>query len=158
MYKDVLLFENPKRRRHSRRRNPVASSVMPKSIGKYFQGIDLVDAAAATGGLAVTTLVPGMVIKDTSTAWMKIAKLLVAAAGAVAAGMLASNLKASAGKAALIGGLAGVGSQALSMFTNVKIGSPVKQLGGSGVRRISDNTNVPPVFSRDAEKVSVIMP
>ena len=116
---ELMLLENPRRRRRHSSRNPVA-----KSLGgaiPYTQGTDIMEMAAAVGGLAVCGLVPAMVIKPTAGAagltdvqkWLKIG---VAFALAVGAGMIGKTMKV--GKAALIGGIAGTGAVAYSELTS----------------------------------------
>ena len=128
-----MLVENPfgmynPRRRHSKKskggfmkRNPM------KGVTKeWFQGVSMVDAGAALGGLAVATMLPGMVIKvaagATPTMNQKIMKIAIAATGTVVVGFAARNLSANAGKMAIAGGLAGTLSQVLGSFTPWKIG------------------------------------
>ena len=82
----------------------------------------------------------------------KLLKLAVSLGAAMAAGALGrSMISPSAGKSAIIGGVAGTAAQALGMFTNIKIGNPAP-------RRFGATTTVSPSFTREGETVSVIEP
>ena len=91
---------------------------------EWFQGVNAMDAGAALGGLAASTLLPSMLVKETTTITQKILKLTASLASAAAAGFVFRNVSASAGKMAIAGGLAGTLTQALGMFTNIQIGRP----------------------------------
>ena len=157
-------FGNPRKRRKSRkrRRNPVAKVTNPKAMAgtmkEWTQGADIMDMVAGVGGLAAATMLPGALIK-TETTGMKVLKVALAVGAAVGAGSLArSMISASAGKAAVIGGLAGAGAQILAATTGFQIGG-TKMLGaGPARRRIGETTLVSPPPTRDAEVVSVIQP
>ena len=133
-----MLEENPwrsnprRKRRRNMSRNPMKMLAMPKSLKSWSQGVDLTDAAAGGASLIVTGLVPGAIIKSTPTMFKKIMKLAVAVGVAMVAGTVAKGaLGANAGKAAVIGGLAGVVTQALAI-AGVKFGE-----GSGGVRRLA---------------------
>ena len=116
-----MLLENPRYRTHRRsRRNPAMAGVR-----QWTQGIDAMDIGAAVVGIAAAALLPSYLIKTTPvTTTQKLIKLAVAAAATVGVGMLAKRMMSpAAGKAAIIGGLAGTATQAISMFTNVKLAS-----------------------------------
>ena len=115
-YNDLLLYENPRRRRHHRR-NPSGISAAAK---KFTFGADMTDIAAGTAGLAVAFLVPPYVVKPIGTApltntqkWMKVG---VSAGAAVAAAFLSKYVAPGKSKAVIIGGAAGVVAQALATF------------------------------------------
>jgi len=129
---------NPKRRK--RRSNPSRNPVSVKALKDWTQGVDMTDVVAGAGGLLVSTALPSAVIVPATGAvlttgqkWMKVG---VAAGAALFAGYVAKvALSASAGRAAIIGGLAGTGVQALAV-AGVEIGG-VKQLGpGRSVGRM----------------------
>lgn len=176
---DLMLIENPRRRRRRynpigfdqfgnpievfnprrkkvarRRRNPVQNQLVAArtTLREWTQGVDLMDAGAAVAGLAASTMLPGAIIKDVSTTGKKIAKLALALLAAIGAGAVGrAMVSPSAGKAAVIGGIAGTVAQALGMFTAIKIGQPVG-------RRIGTTTMVSPPFTREGETISVIEP
>jgi len=130
---ELMLIENPygmynPRRRHSKKskgghmkRNPLKGATK-----EWFQGVNMVDAGAALGGLAVATMLPGMIVKVPAgaapTTNQKIMKIAVAAVGTVVTGFAFRNLSANAGKMAIAGGLAGTLSQVVGSFTPWKIG------------------------------------
>jgi len=133
------------------KRNPATSLAMPKTFREWTQGVDVMDAGAAVGGLSASTMLPGMFIKDTVTTGQKLMKIgasLIAAMGAGALGK--AMISSSAGKAAVIGGFAGTFAQALGMFTNIQIGRKSLQVGETSL--------VSPATTREAEKVSFIQP
>ena len=150
----LMLLENPyyrprRKRRGKGRKNPMARALaLPGTFREWTQGVDLMDAGAAVGGLAAATMLPGMLVRDTSTMGRKFMKLLVSLGAAMGAGALGkAMISASAGKAAIIGGIAGTSAQALGMFTTIKIGQP-------GGRRIGETFNVP----SSQEQVQMIVP
>jgi hypothetical protein len=133
---ELMLIENPyyyrksKSRKGGKMKNPV------KGVTKeWFQGVNLMEAGAALGGLAAATMIPGLVVKDATTTTNKLLKLGTSALATVAAGFIARNVSPNAGKMAIAGGLAGTLSQALGMFTNVQIGQ--RQLAAPARRSIS---------------------
>ncbi len=151
MASNLMLLENPwygQPRRHSRAakkgvrrsmRNPIAALGTTR---EWTQGVDLMDATMAVAGLAGATMIPGMIVKDTSTTGKKFLKLAVSLISAVGVGALAKSMVGSAaGKAAVIGGLAGTASQALGMFTSVKIGNPIGTSHRIGVTEATSPTD-----------------
>ena len=133
-------------------RNPIA---MPATMREWTQGVDLMDGIAAVGGLAAATMIPGLIVKDTSTTGKKLLKLVVAIGCALGAGALGRSMVSSAvGRAAILGGVAGVGAQALGAFTSVQIGQP--KLLGRG--RIGETTLISPSLTREGERVGIIQP
>lgn len=80
------------------------------------------EAGAALGGLAAATMVPGLVVKTADTTGQKLLKVIVSLGATAAAGYAFKQVNATAGKMAVAGGLAGTLTQALAMFTNIKIG------------------------------------
>ena len=119
------------------KRNPVGVTTIQK---EWFQGIDLMDAGAALGGLAAATMLPGMIVADAITTTQKIMKLIAAAGSAVAAGFVFRNISATAGKMAIAGGLAGTLSQALSMFTGIQIGNRSRLAASYGRTQLGQTT------------------
>jgi len=113
-------------------KNPVGT----KALTQWFQGVDLMDAGAAFGGLASSTMLPGMFVKETVTTTQKLTKLGASLLAAVLAGMAFRYVSPTAGKWAVGGALAGTVQQALAMFTNVSIGRPMgRQIATSRVNR-----------------------
>lgn len=146
------------RRYHRRyRRNP--------SLGrasKYFQGVDMTDIVCAVGGLAASSLLPPLIVKIPTgtepTTTQKILKILAAAGFALAAGYVAKQfINPNAGKAAIFGGMAGTGGQAISAFTSYKV-FPTRAVAGGGIRRIGASSVIAPSYSRSDEQVSFIQP
>ena len=121
--------------------------------------------AAGTGGLAASTMLPGVIIKvsDPASTTQKIGLVLLSAVSAIAAGSVAKQfLGAKEGNAAMAGGLAGTGAIAIYQFG----GYSIQGLGG-GVRRIAPAAPRPRIgnadvvsspFARDGETVSIIQP
>jgi hypothetical protein len=128
-YSDLLLYSNPTKKRKTTKKTSLKIPGV-SGVKSWLQGIDLIDAAAATAGLAAATLLPGLVMKNAPTTPIaKAGKLALAVAAAGLAGMVFKGVNTSAGKAAVIGGLAGTASQALAMFTSIKIGAPAGRVG-----------------------------
>lgn len=120
---DILLEENPRRKRS--RRNP--PSIMPKSLSGLFQGVGIEEGAAAIGGLAAATMLPGYIVKLEAgatelTTTQKLLKFGVALGAAGLAGMIGKSVSARMAQFAVAGGLAGAGAQAIGAFTDIKIG------------------------------------
>ena len=137
-------------------RNPrggkVANQLGVKTIQReWLAGMDVMDMGAALGGLASSTMIPGMIVRTADTSGMKLVKALVAFACAAGAGFVFRNISATSGKYAVAGGVAGALAQTLGMFTNVKIGGPMS-------RRISETMTVTPPYSRSDEQVQLIRP
>ena len=129
-------------------KNPIKIGTLGK---EWFQGVDVMDAGAALGGLAASTMIPGMLVKDTSTTMGKVLKIGAALLSAVGAGFIFRNISPTAGKMAVAGGMAGALSQALGIWTNINIGRP-------STRRIGETTTVLPPYSRSDEMVQLIRP
>lgn len=152
-------FNNPsksiRRKNMSRRRNPALA--IPKVLPReWTQGINILDAAGAAGGLAASTMLPGMIVRTADTTGAKIWKLIVSLGAAVGAGLVAKNISPSVGRAAFTGGAAGVVVQGLGMFTGVSIGDRGR-IGSP--KRLSVTTPIsPPAAGREGEITSVIEP
>jgi len=133
-------YQNPRKKRKSggkRMRNPISAGAIGK---EWFQGVNFMDAGAAVGGLAASTMLPGLIVKDTATGLNKFLKILASLGFTAVAGFALRNISPSAGKAAIIGGLAGTATQAIGMFTNIQIGRPMsRQLGSGYARRIGQS-------------------
>ena len=124
-YSDLLLYSNPTKKRKARKTSIPGIS----GVKSWLQGVDLMDVAAAAAGLAAATLLPGLVMKTApTTVAAKAGKLGLAVASVVLAGIVVKGISPSAGKAAIIGGLAGTASQALGLFTNISIGAPTNRM------------------------------
>ena len=130
-------------------KNPVKIGAIGR---EWFQGVDVMDAGAALGGLMASTMLPGMFVKESSTTMGKLLKLGAALASAAGAGFVFRNISATAGKMAVAGGMAGALSQAIGMWTNIQIGRP------SSRGRLGEAINVTPPFSRSDEQVQLIRP
>lgn len=136
-------------------RNPRGGKMSKNPLGvatlqrEWLGGMDMMDMGAALGGLASSTMLPGMLIKDTTTTGNKILKAVVAFACAAGAGFVFRNVSPSAGKYAIAGGVAGALAQTIGAFTNVKIGNP---------RMLRTSTVVSPSFNREQESVQLITP
>jgi len=122
----------------SRRRNPIMRKntlAMGTTWREWTQGASAMDIGAAVGGLAASSMIPGMLVKDTTTNTKKALKLAASFGIAVAAGSVGKAvLGDNAGKAAVLGGMTGFGVQLLSALTGVQIGGQLTS--GRGVRRI----------------------
>lgn len=142
------------RRRLPGERNPGALA-MPATFREWTQGVDLMDAGAAVGGLAASTMIPGTIVKVTETGWQKFLKIVVSLGCALGAGALGrAMVSPSAGKAAVIGGVAGTTAQAIGAFTGFTIGE--KRLTS---RHIGVTTPISPsTGGREGEVTSVIEP
>lgn len=147
---------NPRRRR-KKRRNPMAKTLaMPSTMRGWTQGIDFVDAGSAAGGLAASTMLPGMFVKTADTGWQKTMKLLASLGCALGAGAIGKAIISDkAGKAAIIGGIAGSTAMAIGLFTGFQIGTPARRIA---TRRIGETLPGSPAQSRDEETVNVIIP
>ena len=154
-FNNPITFYNPRRKRR-KRRNPMAKALaMPGTFKEWTQGVDLMDAGAAVGGLAASTMIPGMVIKTTDTGGQKFMKLLVSLGCAIGAGALGkAMINVGAGKAAITGGIAGTAAQAIGMFTTFQIGQPT-HIANRPIRRVGEATQVP---SRGELPVTMIQP
>ena len=151
---------NPRRHRRHHRRNP--SLMSSAQISHWTQGVQMEDAAAAVGGLAAAYYLPGVVIKPDATGVLtstqKWLRILVAAGAAVGVGYICKEfLKSSAaGKAAVIGGLAGTGVQVINL---VKPGTvPMPSRTALPARRFGESTVISPSPNREGETVSLIQP
>jgi len=135
-YNEILLQENPYRRRRRRsrsKRNPAAVLAMPKGLEDFFQGISPMDAGLALGGFAGSIMLPGVIIKDAVTRGQKFGKVLLALGSAGLVGLAAKSVGGSSGaRAAVAGGMAAALSQALTAFTDIEIGRPGPRMLGRG--------------------------
>ncbi len=111
-----MIRKNPK---GGKMRNPLALG-LPKDL---FAGMDLMDMGAAAGGLVASTVLPGMIIKDTSTTMGKVLKVGVALGGAALAGFVFAKVSPKSAKFAVAGGVAGALVQAIGAFTPLKLGA-----------------------------------
>ena len=150
-----------------RRRNPLNPVAALGNLSNMAQGVDATDALAAVGGLAAATMVPGWLIKPaagttTLTTMQKLLKVAIAVGSALAAGMAAKSfLSAKAGKAAVIGGIAGTGVQVVNMVRPATIaqGQLMSPPGFRGYSSpIRETTTISPSTSREGETVQFIQP
>lgn len=146
------------RRRHSRRgsRNPV--SAITKPFEALTGGVPLIEIAAGAGSLAAVAILPGMIVKDTSKMTGKLFKVVIAIGTAIGMSYAAKSLGSGVQKAALIGGLSGVGVIGINMVrpgTIPGIGSGPIMLGSGS---IGEGVLVSPAVSRGEEHVGVILP
>jgi len=165
----LMLLENPAlsgaawHKAHGKKRGRKRGSsgtslagVKLPSMKDPLMGIKPIEIIAAVGGLAAATMVPSMLVKDTSTTTKKILKvassfIIAVAVGGIAKGFIGSE----AARAATFGGIAGAGAQTLGTFTTFKIGG-----GNIGlpVGRISTSELVSPSRNREGENVAIIQP
>lgn len=152
-YNDLLLYENP-RRRH-KRRNP--GTGVKAAAKKWTQGVDAMDVAAGVAGMAAAFMVPPYVIKAPTTGsptttqkWQKVG---VSAIAAIGAGYLIKQASPGAGKAAIIGGAAGVVAQALATFGYANIapssGGSRAPIAGARPASIAPGRYPAPAFSNE---------
>ena len=147
-------FSNPRRRSMRRkRRNPVTALAMPSTWKEWTQGVDLMDAGAAVAGLYLSSAIPSAVVKTTDTTGQKLLRLAASFGSAVGAGAIGrAMISPGAGKAAIIGGMAGMVAQAFALFTNIQIGKP-----GVSRRRIGITEMVSPGTSGE-EQAGLLQP
>lgn len=159
----LLLLENPfhpgrnPRSGRKKRRNPrmARALALPKTVREWTQGIGIPEAAAAFGGLSATTILPGMLVRDTSTVTGKALKIGAGILSAGAAGALGKSMfDQKVGRAAVIGGMAGVFSQVIAMLGIVQLGG--RRVGS--VRAIGEGVIASPAVNRQDETVSLINP
>jgi len=131
------------------KQNPFAGTA---ALKKWTQGVSPTDAILVAGGAAGATYLSGMLVRGDN----KLMKLATSFGAAVIIGYGANAMLGSAaGKAAAMGGFAGVATQAIAMFTGISLGGP---RAVSGPRRIGSASAVSPSMSREGETVSVIQP
>lgn len=160
---EILLQENPRRRRRkARRRNPtkgiVRNPIATQNIRDFYQGVSPSDAMFAVGGLAGTTVLPGMVVRNTASRTNKVIKGAVALGTAGVMGLAARALTNDKGnaQAAVIGGMSGALAQIIGAWSGVQIGG--KSLIGGGKRKVGNARVVSPGVRRESETVSLITP
>ena len=130
---------------------------LPKSIRQWTQGVDLTDAAAAAAGLVAATVLPTMLVKNTSNITGKALRIGAGVLAAGAAGSIGSAMfNSKVGKAAAIGAMAGVVTQLITMLGIVKLGgaNPVSRAVG----RIADADIISMPSARSEETVNMIFP
>ena len=130
-------------------RNPAAG--VATQVQRWTMGVDLMDVLAAGLGLVLATSIPNQFIKPTGAASLttgqKWSKVLIAGVSAVAAGFAVNAMgQRKAAKAAIIGGLAGTGVQALQLFTNWKVAGPAALNPGSFSPRAAMRSGSAPEF------------
>lgn len=134
--------------------NPVA---MPKALKGYTQGVRLIDAGAAAGGLAFTAWLAPLVVKDTLTTAGKAMRIGAGIGSSMLAGFVAGYLDKRAAQMAVAGGLATTTLQALEM-AGLSLKGTKMLTGGKTIRRLGTSTVVSPAVTREQETVSIITP
>ena len=157
---DLLLESNPRRRfmfnprrRHYRRNPTNPISALSKPLESITGGLPIMEIVAGASGLAAVTIVPNMVVKDSSKITGKLFKLAVGIGTALGVSYLAKSLGSNAQKAALIGGFAGVTVVGINMLRPGTIGEG--NLLGPGIR---EGAFVSHGGARSEENVGVILP
>jgi len=122
-------------------------------------GVSITDAVAAGAGLAASAVIPGMLVKSPSTTTQKFLKIGAGVLVAIGTGIVVKKVAgATAGKMAIVGGLAGTAVQAFGALSPLKLPG-VGALGGSAViRQIADANVVSTGTTRDGETVGVLQP
>jgi len=146
---------NPRRRRMPRRRNVLDNPVSTRALKQWTQGIGGEEVIGAIGGLLLAGMLPPMLVKTIDTTSNKLLRVAVGFGSAVLAGMAGKAISPKAGQAAVLGGLAGATMQAITSFTPVKLASSQLSLpaGGMGETRVVSFPT-----SRQEETVSMIQP
>lgn len=148
---ELMLVENPMYWNPPKRRSKVRKNAVRTVTKEWFKGVRPMDVGAATGGLAMSTMLPGMLVSDSTTQTNKIIKLVVSAACAAASGFIFQNIDSRAGQMAVAGGLAGTMVQAIGMFTDFQIGQPgsVRRSLPVGRRAIGESRFVVPTYPHE---------
>jgi len=129
---------------------------MAKVAKSWFMGVQPIEVGSALGGFAMATMLPGMLIKDTTTSGQKFLKLIVSGACAAGSGYIFQNVSTRAGQMAVAGGLAGTLAQAIGMFTDIQIGRPTGRSLPMGRGRIGESRFVQPTYpNEEGVQVSV---
>ncbi|MFA5416765.1 MAG: hypothetical protein WC295_14840, partial [Methanoregula sp.] len=156
---EVLLMENPRRKRRRSRRNPVSvmNPLAVQNLKDFYQGVSPMNAVAAVAGLAGATMLPGLVVRNTATSTGKALKIVVALGTAGVMGLAARALTNDKGnaQAAVLGGMAGALTQVIATYTGISIGNR-RMIGAS--RRVGNARVVSPGMRRESETVSLITP
>jgi hypothetical protein len=128
------------------------------NVKKWTQGVGVEEMIAGVAGLAGAAMLPKYVIPVADTTMRKLAKAGTAVASTVLIGMAAKSVSMSAAKAAVIGGLAGVGAQLIGSFTPYSIGNVGGLLNRPNVRNLNNADFIPSPGTGDGEVVSFIEP
>ena len=157
---EVVLMENPRRKkRKSSRRNPMAkmNPLATQNLKDFYQGVSPVDAVFAGAGLMGTTILPGMVVRNTASTTGKVLKMVVAFGTAGVIGLAAHALTNDKGnaQAAILGGVAGAIVQGVASYTSINVGGR-RSIGSS--RQVGSARVVSPGMRRESETVSLITP
>lgn len=148
---------NPKRRKNKMAKSRALAIPGERQLKRYTMGVGIMDAGMGLAGVAGATMLPGYVVKDTSTNTNKLLSSGASLLSAVAIGAAAKAVvNAEAAKAAVIGGLAGFVAHTILLFSGKSLIGGV--VGRNTVRRIGESTVVSNSISRDGERVSVIQP
>lgn len=157
---EILLQENPYRRRRSRRRsrrNPVIGNPMSAAkVKRFYQGVTVSDAFYGTAGLAGASLVPGMLIPTATTTTAKLARTVAAFLTAGVLGLAADSIGSGRNaQAAVIGGMAGAISHTFNLWGGIQFAGR-RMVGGR--RSVGTARVISPGFRRESETVSLITP
>jgi len=109
---------------------------LPTTAKEWTQGVGIMEGVAGAGGLVAALMIPGMIVPTTDTLARKFGKGALSVACALGVGAAAKAfLSPTAGKAAVIGGIAGAVAQIMEMATGRSL------IGGtgrmSGVRQVT---------------------
>ena len=130
---------------------------IPK-IGKLTGGVGIKEIVGGAAGLAGSSMLPNVFIKTVPvTNGEKAIKIGVSILSTLAVGYIFSKYDPRAGRAAIIGGLAGV---AVNVVNIVRPGtvSAARQIASGPVRRLGEAQTVSPGFTREGENVTLIRP
>ncbi len=122
---DILLYENPMdymgapapnpgSGKRKRRRNPSAKTIAKRAVS--FQGVNVQDVAGAILGFAASAMTPGYVIQTADTELKKAGKVGLSLLISVLMKGVGDAISPGMGKAAMYGGFAGTGAQAMKIY------------------------------------------
>lgn len=151
---------NPRRRARKKKNiltNPAVA--MPAALKGWTQGVGIMDAAGALGGIAMASWLPGVVVKAATTTGGKVLRIVLGLVSAGLAGYIGNAIGGKRlGQAAVIGGLAGTAAGALGSFTSVKWPGIGQRALSGGRGSIGEAVTVSPSFTREGETVVSLQP
>lgn len=130
------------------------------AIERYTGGITPAEIVAGGAGLAGASMLPGVFIKTVAvTGTEKAIKIGASALAALAVGYVFRMQSARAGRAAILGGLSGVGVQLVNTLRpgTIEAGRPSGRLLGPG-KRVGEAATISPAMQRTDENVTLIRP